>query len=191
MPNINVDHEVYYQIKKRADLAVDTPNTVLRSVFELGLSRERAGPPEHDPDNSEWAGSKTVDTHSQPPGTRPTLRARTEDIISVYDYSYPIIDSLSEMGGEGERDAVLEAVRWKIEPIIKPPDLEPMTSGNARWWTRAVRCKSDLLAGDVLQRQAPIGYWRLSARGWRIARREEDYPLGRLNKLPNGVVPPG
>lgn len=162
MNPIEVDGEVYYQIKKRADLGLDTPNSVLRRVFGLAC----------EPDTLNVANDEPPSFHRFPPNHRPTKRAPTEQLIPVSDYSYPIVDAVAELGGDAERDEVLERVRWKVEPIIKPMDLEPMMSGEPRWRLRAIRCKTERLSGRCLTIDAPIGYWRLTDEGWRAHRRE-------------------
>ena len=172
MNPIEVDSEVYYQIKKRADTSLDSPNSVLRRVF--GLAAE--------PDTLNEADSDSELPHHFPPSHKPRKRAPTELLIPVSDYQYPIIDATAELGGDAERDAILERVRWKIEPIIKPVDLEPMSSGEPRWRTRAIRCKTEDLSGRYLASDAPIGFWRLTEQGWQVYRREVDLGSRRYGR---------
>lgn len=164
MNPIDIDSEVYYQIKKRADTSMDTPNSILRRVFGLAV----------EPDSLNVADPETVLPHRYPPSHKPRKRAPTDLLIPVSDYMYPIIDATAKLGGDAERDAILERVRWKIEPIIKPVDLEPMSSGEPRWRTRAIRCKTERLAGHYLASDAPVGFWRLTDEGWKAYRREVD-----------------
>lgn len=175
MNTINVDNEVYTQIKKLADPAEDTPNSVLRRVFELAARNEQ-------PSEDAWKRMTTEDPvlHRLPLGTKPTKRAATDEVISVMDFTMPIIDAIGESGGEAEMEVVLDAVRWKVEPIIQPRDLEPMSSGEPRWRTRAIRCKGEMI-DRYLVRNAPIGFWRLTEEGMKAYRREDIAP--RLDYL--------
>ena len=172
MNSIEVDSEVYYQIKKRADASLDSPNSVLRRVF--GLAAEPDALNEADPDAEL--------PHHFPPSHKPRKRAPTELLIPVSDYIYPIIDATAKLGGDAERDAILERVRWKIEPIIKPVDLEPMSSGEPRWRTRAIRCKAENLAGRYITTSAIVGHWRLTEEGWKAYRREIDLGWWRYGR---------
>ena len=106
MYTINVDDEVYTQIKKQADPAEDTPNSVLRRVFELAAQSEKLS-------EDAWKPMRTEHPtlHRLPLGTKPTKRASTHEVISVMDYTLPIVDAIGERGGEAELDIVLDAVR--------------------------------------------------------------------------------
>ena len=170
MYTINVDDEVYTQIKKQADPAEDTPNSVLRRVFELAAQPEKLS-------EDAWKPKRTEHPtlHRLPLGTKPTKRAATHEVISVMDYTLPIVDAIGERGGEAEMDMVLDAVRWKVEPIIQPRDLEPMTSGEPRWRTRAIRRKAELIDW-LIERNAPIAIWRLTEDGMKAHRREDIAP---------------
>lgn len=170
MNTINVDSEVYAQIKKLADPAEDTPNSVLRRVFELTAHVER-------PTEDSWKRMTTDDPilHRLPLGTKPTKRAATDEVIPVQDFTMPIIDAIGERGGEADVDTILDAVRWKVEPIIQPRDLEPMSSGEPRWRTRAIRRKAEMIDW-LLVRNAPIGFWRLTEEGMKAYRREKLSP---------------
>lgn len=175
MNTINVDNEVYTQIKKLADPAEDTPNSVLRRVFELAPQVET-------PSEDAWKRMTADDPtyHRLPLGTKPTKRASTDEVISVMDFTMPIIDAIGERGGEAEMEIVLDAVRWKVEPIIQPRDLEPMSSGEPRWRTRSIRRKAEMIERYIV-RNAPIGFWRLTEEGMQAYKRDDLAP--RLDYL--------
>src|SRR5438876_497382 len=89
MPTIRIDDEVYERLKKEAEPFVDTPNSVLRRMFELDAPRE----PERETGE---------ESHVE--------RMRPGELLDRKQYDLLILEVLDEMGGSGYAPDVVDAV---------------------------------------------------------------------------------
>jgi predicted CopG family antitoxin len=155
MPTIRIDDEVYERLKKEAEPFVDTPNSVLRRVFELDAPRE-SEPEMEDQPNAE--------------------RMRPGDLLDRKQYDLRILEVLDEMGGAGYAPDVVEAVGKLVEDQLTPGDWLKNKSGVIRWKNRVAWRRFNLIQMGLLKRDSPRGTWELSDEGRRaLARRQIGY----------------
>lgn len=156
MPTIRIDDEVYERLKKEAEPFVDTPNSVLRRVFELDVLRE--------PDS---------DTEEQPHAER----MRPGDLLDRKQYDLRILEVLNEMGGAGYAPDVVEAVGTRVQDQLTPNDWLKNKTGVIRWKNRVAWRRFNLVRMGLLKQNSPRGTWELSDEGRQaLAKGQIDYP---------------
>ena len=165
MRPILVDGEVYDRLKKRAEPFVDSPNDVLRRVFELEPRRST-----DDEDGVFSTDSNEVNTTSEVVNvalgeiTWKQVRVnRTPD----RDFRVPILQTLEELGGRAATSDVIERVRQIMEPVLKPVDFDEMRSGQGRWRsaTNFEKKHMALEAVPLVNPSSPRGIWEITDAG--------------------------
>ncbi len=164
MRPILVDGEVYDRLKKLAEPFVDSPNDVLRRVFELEPKRST------DDEEGVFATNPSeVNTAFRGRATRAGVTFtdvrvnRTPD----RDFRVPILQALQELGGRAATGDVLKRVRRIIEPALKPVDFDEMRSGQVRWRsaTNFEKKHMALEAIPLVNPNSPRGIWEITDAG--------------------------
>ena len=144
MPSIDVDAEVYDELKLRAVPFEDTPNSVLRR--ELGL-------------DDGWA-SKTARG-----GPTRATRAAVGSILPEGEYEQPILRALVDAGGSAPAKAVTDRVGELLAPRLTAADRELNRSGEVRWRNRVAFSRLRLVERGLLCRGSRRGVWEISPEG--------------------------
>jgi hypothetical protein len=144
MPTIRIDKDVWKALQELATPFVDTPNDVLRRVFQLDKVAASA----------------------------PTQVSEREGKVSMIGatpqsaYRLPIVQSLREMHDKGLAADVLKAIYKKLESKLKPADLEPMeNTGEPRWRLQARFERKNMALDGLLKPDSPRGLWELTEKG--------------------------
>jgi restriction system protein len=147
MPTIRIDDEVWKALQERAKPFVDTPNDVLRRVFEL--------------DQVVSSSSASV------PGKKAKMRVRI-GATPEHEYRLPIVESLLELGESAVADDVLKKVYKRVESRLKPIDEELMeNSTEPRWRNYARWERKNMVMDGLLKPDSPHGLWELTEKGRR------------------------
>jgi len=80
----------------------------------------------------------------------------------------PILEALTELGGGGEMNQVLDKVHSKIAGILKPVDLQPLASGPKtilRWRNTTQWARNTLKERGYLKSDSPHGVWEITDAG--------------------------
>ena len=81
-------------------------------------------------------------------------------------FDKPLLESLAALpGGKGSAEEVLQSMKSKMAPILKPKDFDVVSSGEERWrntarWRRNALVKLGFLRADSLR-----GIWEISDSG--------------------------
>lgn len=138
---VRVDDEVWEELKKRAvhlGLVFATPNTVLRKV--LGLEEKSK------------ARRQRVPGKLTPQG----------------EFWKPMLEALVEMGGQGFRQEVHEAVERKMEDRLKPGDHELNRADGTTKWSKAVDFQRLKMKHEgLIAANTPRGIWKITEQGRR------------------------
>ena len=82
------------------------------------------------------------------------------------DFTFPILESLYELGGTARRDAVLNKVEIKLKDQLKPLDLTRLRScGDLRWRNRASFQRKNMIREGLLQKHSRYGVWEMTPHG--------------------------
>ena len=82
------------------------------------------------------------------------------------DFTFPILESLYELGGAATRDAVLNKVEHKLKSQLTARDLEKLRScGDLRWRNRASFQRKNMIREGLLQGNSPYSVWEMTPRG--------------------------
>src|SRR4051812_3443200 len=113
MLTIEIDSDVFDALKERAEPLIDTPNSVLRRLLDLGSADEHL------------AATRT--------GVR-RVRNRPGDLLSETEYWMPILRALESRGGAAPTRVALDAVGEELGERLTPRDFEPTGNGNEKRW---------------------------------------------------------
>jgi len=82
------------------------------------------------------------------------------------DFTFPILESLHELGGAATRDAVLNKVENKLKDQLTPRDFERLRScGDVRWRNRASFQRKNMIREGLLRSDSPYGKWETTPQG--------------------------
>lgn len=99
------------------------------------------------------------------PPANTAVRAAPGSILPVEDYWVPVLQVLSEAGGEAPSNDVIDALEDKMRAVLSDRDRERLKSGEIRWRNRArfarLRMKERGLISDTSRR----GVWAITTRG--------------------------
>jgi hypothetical protein len=105
-----------------------------------------------------------MQTTSRPGALRPS---NNNNMTTPHDdFTFPILESLYELGGAATRDAVLNKVEHKLKSQLTARDLEKLRScGDLRWRNRASFQRKNMIREGLLQRDSPYSVWEMTPRG--------------------------
>jgi hypothetical protein len=174
--SIEIDDEVYEQLKLAAEPFVDTPNSVLRRV--LGLDGEGSGlaavAPSTSPDEAVSAPVIRPRKLRQRPSRgavkqreQPRKRVPAGSILPEAEYELPLLQALIDAGGEGPSKEITEAVGKKLASRLTDFDREALKSGGIRWENRIQFVRLKLIQRGFVVKDTPRGIWAISDAGRR------------------------
>jgi len=81
-------------------------------------------------------------------------------------YRIPILQALTELGGQGRINEILERVYEKMEDILNKVDLELLPSGtDSRWRNTACWERNTMVKEGLIKRGSPRGIWEITEKG--------------------------
>lgn len=81
-------------------------------------------------------------------------------------FDKPLLESLAALpGGKGTAEEVLQGMKSKMAPILKPKDFDVVSSGEERWRNTARWRRNALLKLGFLRTDSPRGIWEISEAG--------------------------
>jgi hypothetical protein len=141
---VEIDDEVWNELKARAEPFVDTPNSVLRRL--LGLS----------PDGAD-AERRLLGTHVD--------RAPIGSLLPEAEYVLPILRVLVDRGGSAPAKDVVAAVGGILADRLKDRDRETLPNGGQRWQNRIQFSRLKMKERGLLKRGSPRGLWEITDAG--------------------------
>ena len=146
-PTVRIDDDVFDELKKHAEPFVDTPNTVLRRLLNLGdpgFAESHGGGEAGVADERD--ATKPIDSAREERGTtqrrrrtkvpRPP-RAKTGSILNESAYELPMLEIISEHGGRAAAREVLDELETRLNGQLTDVDKQELASGDVRWRNRA------------------------------------------------------
>ena len=173
---IRIDADVYKALQQRAIAFVDTPNSVLRRILDLGEDGAR-----EDADHSD----QTEGTDAVPVGevvekapqkrikkatghhARKRKRASSDSLLPSSEYELPLLATLDELGGSAPAREVIAGLDEKLDGAFMEADRDRIKSGAVRWVNRAQFVRFELVKAGDLVGDTPRGVWEISAQGRR------------------------
>lgn len=179
-PTIRVDEEVYASLQGKATPFVDTPNSVLRRLLNLGPSHEDPMPaleqeiiglrarvgsdrPAKRRRRATHSGGKRGGPNQQKMQER--SRAPSGVLLSEGEYVIPLLSTLEERGGSAHVGEVIEAVGSKLESRLTELDRARVRSGGVRWQGRVQFVRLRLLEQGFIKKNSSRGIWEISDSG--------------------------
>jgi hypothetical protein len=168
MISIEIDEEVFRELKTRAEPFVDTPNSVLRR--ELGLDDDEAS--ERRKNELRVAPTPEVPRDStMKRGRRKSRRGRRRapagSLLPETEYVDPILRAIAAKGGRAPTREVIEDVGRIVGKRLTALDKERMESGAVRWHNRVQFTRLRMVDQGLLKRGSPRGVWEITEEGMR------------------------
>lgn len=163
-PTVRVDEEVYRALQSRAEPFVDTPNSVLRRLLDLGdtesLETEIVSPERGQARSEVKASPKKAERKR-----KKRTRAPSGILLRQEEYELPLLEVLSHLGGSAAAGEVIELLGERLNGKLKPADRERLDSGAVRWENRAQFVRYELVQRGDMKGDSPRGVWEISQRG--------------------------
>lgn len=112
--------------------------------------------------NPRLASPATWPTSTQAP--HQTVRGGREQ-TSYTQFDRPLLESLVALGGKASSDQVLQDMKSKIGPTLKPGDFDAVSTGEERWRNTARWRRNALVKLGLLKADSPRGIWEISDAG--------------------------
>lgn len=181
---IEIDDEVLELLKSRAEVFVDSPNSVLRRL--LGLDKNGSQAPmaalapmpaaaAASPAGVSKARSASAAQRVRKSGQRrrnvrsaaKRTRAAHGTLLPESEYELPILRYLDQHGGRAPSREIIDAVGQELDQQgrLDPADKETLSSGEVRWKSRAAFVRLRLVERGDLDGQAPRGTWQITNQG--------------------------
>lgn len=158
---IEVDDEVYEELKRDAEPFEDTPNSVLRR--RLGLTQTKSFEIEG---NGGTAARPIASSKRRRKDARRTRgRAPAGALLPESEYEIPILRVLHEHGGRAATQEVVGAVGEMVKDRLTDLDYEEMSTGQTRWQSRVQFARLRMVERGWIESGSPRGVWEISDAG--------------------------
>jgi hypothetical protein len=174
-PTIRIDDDVFEELKRHAEPFVDTPNSVLRRMLNLGEAGINGRTSINESDLA--AAEAAPKSGSRPePGARSRRRrartsrpprAKTGSILPESVYELPMLEVISEHGGRAPAREVLDELETRLDGQLTEVDRQQLGSGEVRWKNRAQFVRLRLVEQGDMVKDSPRGVWEISEQGQR------------------------
>lgn len=81
----------------------------------------------------------------------------------------PLLETIHAMGGSARIGAVHSLMKERMMPHLLPGDLEPVSTGDERWWNATCWERNDLVKEGYLRADSPRAIRELSVKGTELA----------------------
>lgn len=162
-PSVDIDEQVWEELKAQAEPFVDTPNAVLRRLLDLapsdGADAQGNGP-------SRGARRRDHGPSDGSPGRRRRAsRAPVGSLLPESEYELPILRTLAERGGSAPARDVVDAVGKLVADRLTELDREELPNGGQRWQSRVQFTRLRLKERGLIKSGSPRGRWELADAG--------------------------
>lgn len=152
MPVIRVTDETLERLKRWAEPLVDTAESALAKALDAA---ER--------------GRKHAGRDPLPPAAKPSRprrrRTTAKNKLPQKEFRQPLLELLYELGGSAQVADLQPLMKEKMASAMLPGDLEPVSSGDERWWNATCWERGNLVKEGYLRDDSPRGTWELSEQG--------------------------
>ena len=148
MPVIRISATTLERLKQWAEPLTDTAESALVKVLD-------AAGHESSPDADQGV----------PDRDRRAARPGREDRLALEQLRRPLLESIYEMGGSVRAGALRPVLRERMSSHLTAVDLEPLASGEERWWNATRWERRKLVEEGLLRSDSERGTWELSDNG--------------------------
>jgi hypothetical protein len=148
MPVIRISAQALERLKEWAEPLTDTAESALVKVLDAA---------DHEPSPAANLGALDPDRRA----TRPSNGKR----LSLEELRQPLMETIYEMGGSVRAGALRPVMRERLSFRLASDDLEPLSSGEERWWNATRWERRQLVEEGLLRSDSERGTWELSEKG--------------------------
>ena len=148
MPVIRISAQTLERLKKWAEPLTDTAESALVKVLDAA---------DHEFSPAANLGALDPDRRA----TRPSNGKR----LSLEELRQPLMETIYEMGGSVRAGVLRPVMRERLSFRLASDDLEPLSSGEERWWNATRWERHQLVEEGLLRSDSERGTWELSEKG--------------------------
>lgn len=151
MPVIRISAKTLERLKQWAEPLTDTAESALVKVL----------------DAADHESSPAANPDAPDPGRRATRPSRG-DRLGMEELCRPLMETIHDMGGSVRAAALRPVLRERLSSLLSAADLEPLSSGEERWWNATRWGRHQLVEEGLLADDSERGMWELSQKGARL-----------------------
>lgn len=164
-PNVRIDQDVYGFLKRHAEPFVDTPNSVLRRLFNLPSRSMERPPNEPSPPKRQARPLQPARRPQRSRSRKPSPRVAPGALVPEQDYVSPLLSALGRRGGAAPAREVIEEIGQALNGKLTELDMAQLPSGGVRWQHRVHFARLRLAEEGLLAKDSPRGLWQLTDAG--------------------------
>ena len=157
MPVIRISAHTLERLKEWAEPLTDTAESALVKVLD-------AAGHESSPDADQDAAERD----------RRAARPGRGGRIALEELRQPLMESIYEMGGSVRAGVLRPVLREHLSSRLTAVDLEPLASGEERWWSAIRWERHKLVEEGLLRSDSERGTWELSEKGASVVEKRLD-----------------
>lgn len=152
MPVVRIADETWGRLQGYARPFEDTPDDVIRKALDaLDEQSGKAATP-------------------KPVPAKAVKKGRKGSKLPQKEFRAPLMRALLGLGGTAQASDVRDALEPTIKPMLLEGDLEPVSTGDPRWWNAVCWERSELVKEGLFRSDSPRGVWELSESGMETAK---------------------
>ena len=148
MPVIRISAQTLGRLKQWAEPLTDTAESALVKVLDAAAHESSHGADRGAPDRD-----------------RSAARPGRGDHLALEELRRPLMESIYEMGGSVRAGVLRPVLRERLSSHLTAADVEPVASGEERWWNAARWERHKLVEEGLLRSDSERGTWELSEKG--------------------------
>ena len=148
MPVIRISAKTLERLKQWAEPLTDTAESALVKVL----------------DAADHESSPAANPGAPGPGRRAPRPSRGGR-IALEELRRPLLETIYEMGGSVRAVTLRPVLRERLSRRLSVADLEPLSSGEERWWNATRWGRHQLVEEGLLRDDSERGMWELSQKG--------------------------
>lgn len=152
MPVIRITDETLERLKRWAEPLVDTAESALTKALDAAEQSQKL------------RGGDPVTPAARPPRPR-RRRTTSRNRLPQKEFRRPLLELLYELGGSTQVADLQPLMKEKMASTLLPGDLQPVSTGDERWWNATCWERSNLVREGYLRDDSPRGTWELSEQG--------------------------
>jgi hypothetical protein len=111
------------------------------------------------------AKTPAVTSTRQQRATKPRTRRKPGEVTPHAPYVRPILQTLCELGGKGQKATVIRRVGELMAATLNDQDRKPLAGGEMTWENKAGWTRKALVAAGMLSEDSPHGIWEITESG--------------------------
>jgi hypothetical protein len=154
MPVVRISDQTWERMQKYAKPLVDTPDSVINNALDALDKAE-----------GNVAPKNVLTTIIE------KKRQQNNELTPQKEFRPLLLKALLLLGGQAPVGKIRDSLQSRVKTILKPGDLELVSSGDIRWWNAVCWERADLVREGLFRSDSPRGVWELTENGKSTAKK--------------------